>query len=158
VRVADAGGTDADLLVWIRTRTSLLDTLGDYATVRVPHLLVDLAYHHTLSIGPLVWPGDTACLGCFGGRIRHLWGDPTPPAAPRALAALPLAASLVQTELDVFRERGSCPALVERAVVLDLETLTTRVERVHRLPWCPFCFPPGAEHGAGSFALPWAAP
>jgi len=147
----------ADLLVWIRTSETLLGRLpSDYASLRVPHLLVDLAYHHTISIGPLVWPGETACLGCFGGRIRRTWGDPEPPPSPRAIEHAPIAAALVRTELRRFREQGNCPSLVERATAIDLETLATKSERVFRLPWCPFCFPENATpYGGGSFALPW---
>lgn len=146
-----------ELLVWIRTNETLLGNLPpDYASLRTPHLFVDLAYHHTISIGPLVWPGETACIGCLGGRIRQAWGDPPPPPAPRAVEHAPLAAAVVRTELLRFRERGNCPSLVERATVIDLETLTTRSEKVFRLPWCPFCFPKDAPaHGTGSFALPW---
>ncbi|HZS37851.1 MAG TPA: hypothetical protein VFF06_13530 [Polyangia bacterium] len=156
----EAGGLqrsdeDPDLIAWFRAGGTLLDALGDYRAVRAPHLFVDVAYHHTLSLGPLVWPGETACLGCYGGRIRHVWGDPEPPRAPLAAAHAPLIAALVVEQLRQFAATGSCPALVERAVAFNLPSLETRAERVHRLPWCPFCFPPETPYGAGSFALPW---
>jgi bacteriocin biosynthesis cyclodehydratase domain-containing protein len=148
---------EAELVVWVRGAGTLFDAIGGeaYARLRTPHLFVDLAYHHTISIGPLVWPGETACLGCLTGRIRHTWGDPEPPPAPRASAHAGLAAALVLEQLREFRRSGSCPTLVERTVSLNPSTLETRSERVHRLPWCPFCFPAETPYGAGSFALPW---
>ncbi len=147
---------DAELLVWVRASGTLMETLEPYATVRLPHLFVDLAYHHTISLGPLVWPGETACLGCLAGRIRHTWGDPEPPPAPEASTHVALAAALVREQLAEYRRLGSCPQLVERTVSFNVSTLATRTERVHRLPWCPWCFPGETPYGAGSFALPWA--
>jgi hypothetical protein len=146
-----------DLIVWFRVAGRLLDALGDYGAVRAPQLFVDAAYHHTLSLGPLVWPGETACLGCYSGRIRHAWGDPEPPPEPLAAGHTPLVAALVVEQLAQFQATGSCPALVERAVSFNLPALATRSERVHRLPWCPYCFPGDTPYGAGSFALPWRA-
>jgi hypothetical protein len=86
------GGEDLTLIV--RTSGSHLDRLAGYDALRAPHLYCDLGYHHTVSLGPLVWPGETACLRCLAGRILHAWGDP--PAPPRPLAAehLPLVAAL----------------------------------------------------------------
>lgn len=147
----------AELIVWFRAGGRLVDSLGDYRAVRAPHLFVDVAYHHTLSLGPLVWPGETACLGCYAGRIRHAWGDPEPPPEPLAAGHAPLIAALVVEQLAQFQSTGSCPSLVERAIAFNLPRLSTRSERVHRLPWCPYCFPGETPYGAGSFALPWRA-
>ena len=54
-----------DLAVLIRTRMSMQDFYRhiDYAQIYKPHLFVDLTFHHIISIGPLVFPGATACLG-----------------------------------------------------------------------------------------------
>lgn len=68
-----------DLLVIIRTSVKLAETMEDYKKIRCPHLFVDIAYDHTLSLGPLVFPGETSCLGCFIGRITRNWGDAEPP-------------------------------------------------------------------------------
>jgi len=57
---------DADLIVWLRASGTLLSALDDYAKINTPHLFVDLAYHHTISLGPLVWPGETAVVWMFG--------------------------------------------------------------------------------------------
>ena len=150
--------SDADLTLFVRTTAALVEA----AALSPPraHLLVDVGFAHTISIGPLVWPGETACLSCFAGRVRQAWGDPAPPPSPRALASRELVAALALVELRRFRELGDCPDLVARAVSLDLATLASRADRVHRLPWCPRCFPSTIEdtsYGAGSFALPWPA-
>jgi hypothetical protein len=155
-----AAGTSATseirpLSVIVRAGGSLIDAAERAAGLRAPHLFVDVAYHHTVSLGPLVWPGETACLSCLAGRIRHAWGDPEPPPAPAVSLRVELIAALIGEQLRVFGETGTCTALVARTVSIDLETLSTRSERVHRLPWCPACFPEQAPYGAGSFALPW---
>jgi hypothetical protein len=143
------------LSVIVRAGGSLIEAAERAAGLRGPQLFVDVAYHHTVSLGPLVWPGETACLSCLAGRIRHAWGDPEPPLEPRASLRVELIAALIAEQLRVFAETGTCTALVARTVSIDLETLSTRSERVHRLPWCPSCFPEQVPYGAGSFALPW---
>ncbi len=143
--------------VVIRAGGSLMEAAQRVKGLRVPHLFVDVAYHHTISLGPLVWPGETACLSCLAGRIRHAWGDPEPPAQPGAGRRVELCAALILEELRRFRETGTCTALIARTVSIDVESWATRGERVHRLPWCPECFPEQTAYGAGSFALPWEA-
>jgi bacteriocin biosynthesis cyclodehydratase domain-containing protein len=146
----------AQLIVLVRTRGTLLELLDEAGPpLEAPHLLLDLAYQRTIALGPLVFPGETACLSCLAGRIRRAWGDPPPPAAPEAAQHVGLAAALVRQQLATFAREGSCPALVERTVAYDLATLESRGERVHRLPWCPRCFPPEQAYGTGQFALPW---
>jgi bacteriocin biosynthesis cyclodehydratase domain-containing protein len=153
-------GNRADLVVLVRGGGTLLDAAECAGKLRVPHLFVDVAYHHTISLGPLVWPGETACLQCLAGRIRHGWGDPAPPPAPFVSERAGLIAALVREELERFAVTGSCARLVERTVSIDLATWATRGERVHRLPWCRACFPSETAYGTGAFALPWlgAAP
>jgi bacteriocin biosynthesis cyclodehydratase domain-containing protein len=150
----EAGGDGAELVVVCRTNADLL-TAAKAAPAAAPHLLVDTAFQHTLSLGPLVWPGETACIGCLAGRIAGAWGDPPPPPAPAAGAARELVASLVLEKLRQFATVGTCASLVERAVAIDLATLETRSDRVHRLPWCPRCFPAGEAAGGGMLPLPW---
>lgn len=148
-------GAEGDLVVVHRTNADLL-AAAKAAPAAVPHLLVDAAFQHTLSLGPLVWPGETACIGCLAGRIAAAWGDPPPPPAAAAGASRELVAALVLEKLRRFATLGTCTSLVERAVAIDLATLETRSERVHRLPWCPHCFPGGAAPGPGAFALHWS--
>jgi hypothetical protein len=144
----------ASLVLVCRTNGTLLRAV-EVAPRERPHLLLDLAYHDSLSLGPLVFPGQTACLGCFTGRIGMAWGDPQPPPRPAALRARELMVAMVLVQLSELSRRGTCPALVERALALNLDTLETTSHRVHRLPWCPRCFPEATGWGAGSFRLPW---
>jgi hypothetical protein len=146
----------ASLVLVVRADASWRATLDRTQALEVPHVLVDLAYRSTVGLGPLVWPGSTACLGCFAGRITSAWGDPEPPPAPGATDHVELVAALVLEQLRTFQRTGSCDALVERALTLDVVSFQTRRDLVHRLPWCPRCFPAHEPHGSGSFALPWA--
>lgn len=147
---------ESRLTVLVRAGGSLLEAAKLAEGWTRPHLLVDLAYHHTTSIGPLVFPGETACLTCLAGRIRFAWGDPQAP--PRALASrrAALAAGWIVDQLGVFRDTGTCSGLVARALALDLEGLTARAERVHRLPWCDACYPDERGLGSGRVLLSWA--
>ncbi len=67
--------TPPDLLIIVRTSGRLAQVMEDYEKITSPHLFVDIAYDHTLSLGPLVFVGETACLGCFLGRVTRNWGD-----------------------------------------------------------------------------------
>jgi len=148
----------AALTVLVRVSGTLAELAESSARLDGPHLLVDVAQRETLVLGPLVWPGETACLSCLAGRVVRAWGDPPAPTAPRASRAHALIAGIVVEELRRFAALGDLPRLVERTTAIELETWRTRSERVHRLPWCPRCFPTGPEgraYGAGSFALPW---
>lgn len=147
---------DATLAVVVRAGGTLFEVADFAARIKVPHLFVDLAYEHTLSIGPLVFPGETACVSCLAGRIRFTWGDPPPPPAPLAAGRAAVAAGFLADQLCVFRRTGTCSALVARTLAIDLDAVTTHAERVHRLPWCPVCFPDEGAFGDGSTLLPWA--
>ncbi|NUP14422.1 MAG: hypothetical protein HOW73_50980 [Polyangiaceae bacterium] len=146
----------ADLVVVARAGGTLLEASERAAKLEVPHLFCDLAYHHTLSLGPLVFPKETACVTCLAGRIRFTWGDPAPPPEPMALSKVPLVAAWIADQLAAFRATGTCDRLVQRTISIDMESLATRSERVHRLPWCAVCFPRNAAEKGGSFALPWS--
>ncbi len=52
-------GRPHDLAVLVRATATYADLLArvDYGDVATPHLFVDVAFHHTVSIGPLVFPG-----------------------------------------------------------------------------------------------------
>jgi len=62
---------NSDLLILIRTNGRLVPILDKYTELKIPHLFIDLAYNHTISFGPMVFPGETACMGCFIGRITR---------------------------------------------------------------------------------------
>lgn len=132
-----AVGAGADLAVCVRTTATLADAATRAAGLTVPHLFVDAAYHHTVSLGPLVVPGETACLGCLAGRIGARWGDPPPPPAPEAAGHAVLVAGLVAVELAKVAA-GACE-LANRTVALDLERWRVTDEALLRLPGCPGC-------------------
>lgn len=149
-----------EMTVVVRTGGSLLELcekLSAQSRAR-PHLFVDLAQHHTVSIGPLVVPGDTACLACFAGRVAISWGDATAPVHPgivrrHLVAATALAASEVRSIAD-----GDL-TLAGASFWFDFEERSSGTERVFKLPWCPYC---GDASGApsrhrGQSARVWAS-
>lgn len=143
---------DAPLQLCLRTNASWSEMLADYQ--RQPpqgtHVLLDLAYHHTISLGPLVVPGQTACLACFGHRITHRWGDLPPPSAPANRQRLAGVAALMADHVSL----GS--RCVEASLALDLRHLNITRSPVYLQPGCEVC----AHHrssptGTGALALPW---
>ncbi len=144
-----------DILIMIRTSAKLAETMKDYEKIKFPHLFVDIAYDHTLSLGPLVFPGETACLGCFIGRITRNWGDAEPPKSSNVSHSYELIASMVLEQVRTFQKIGSHPELIEKAVTFNLSDLTTKTDSVFRLPWCPICYPDKPKGGLESFELPW---
>ena len=151
----DTGVSSPDILIMIRTSAKLAETMKDYDKIKSPHLFVDIAYDHTLSFGPLVFPGETACLGCFIGRITRNWGDAEPPKSSNVSDSHELIASLILEQVRTFQKIGSCPELIEKAVTFNLSDLTTKTDNVFRLPWCPICYPDKPKEGLGSFEFPW---
>jgi hypothetical protein len=140
-----------DLAVVVRTNGRLTD-LYDGTPEPGPHLLLDVAFDHTVSLGPLVFPGDTACLGCLAGRIGRYWGDAPPPAAPTVQRHATLVASLLALALE--KVAAGDTGLVNETVSWDLRRWEIARNAVYKLPWCPFC---GEERESlGSIDLPWA--
>lgn len=149
--LAGPGGGAAGLVVLVRTDGTLAELAEVAAGVDGAHLVVDLAYHHTVSLGPLVVPGQTACAGCLAGRVAARWGDRPPPAEPAA-ASSPVAGALVAHE--VAKVAAGTSLLVNRTVALDLASWRSVDEAVLRLPWCPHCGTGGGRDGRRP--LPWA--
>jgi len=145
----------ADIVLMMRCAGGMLQILEEYQSINKPHLLIDMAYEHMISVGPLVIPGETACINCFVGRIVRSWGSHGTPRSPYAGHRAELIAGIIIENLKTFLLFGNCPELVNQAWVMDLRKFTTRVDRVHRLPWCENCFPDGLERKSGSFELPW---
>ena len=145
---------DAPLTLIVRTSGDWAALLNEAARWQAmgPHLLIDLSHHHTLSVGPLVVPGQTACLACLGHRIVHRWGDLPPPQEPKMLQrAGGVAAMLV----DAVRLG---PELVEQVATLDLRHLRMSRHRVHVQPGCPVCQATRLNPAiapAQPFDLPW---
>lgn len=128
----------ASLVVYIRT-TATLGATAELAAAgpAVPHLLVDAAYHHTVSLGPLVVPGDTSCLSCLVMRVSTGWGDEPPPPRPAATRRPDLLAAVVAAEID--KVAGGDTGLVNRTVALNLTTWRTTEGTLLKAPWCPAC-------------------
>jgi bacteriocin biosynthesis cyclodehydratase domain-containing protein len=145
----------ADVLFLVRSSGKMSELLKNYNEIKIPHILIDLAYDHTLSIGPLVFPGETACLGCFVGRITRNWGDAMSPQTPRASQSNELIAALIFENIKTFQVSGSCPELINQVWSFNLKDFTTKYDKIFRLPWCPICFPEKPQEGTGSFELPW---
>lgn len=145
---------NAPLTLLVRTNASWSELLGHYDSWhgRGPHMLVDLAHHHTLSVGPLVVPGQTACLACLGHRILQRWGDLQPPPQPEMLSRAAGVAALLS---DVVRLG---PELVEQVASLDLRLLRLSRHHVHIQPGCPVCQASRQDPDmelAPPFDLPW---
>lgn len=143
----------ADLIVYVRTTA----TLGSVASAAaehcaVPHLLVDAAYHHTVSLGPLVVHGETACLRCLADRITNRWGDDPPPPRPAAGRHVDFLAGLVAVQVANIAEGDR--SLMNRTVALDLRRWRCVDGTVLKLPGCPGCAP--VETSRGRLELPWS--
>jgi bacteriocin biosynthesis cyclodehydratase domain-containing protein len=134
---ARISGDEADLLVFVRSGGRLVDLYSDGVMPLAPHLLIDAAYHHTFSIGPLVVPGDTACLACLAGRIGYRWGDPPAPERPAVQRNVALLAEIAA--LEVGRIAAGDLGLAGQTVAYDFERRTVITGSVYRLPWCPVC-------------------
>ncbi len=137
-----------DFLLVVRTTGTLTDLIEVARTAEVPHLLLDLAYHHTAAIGPFVVPGAGACLACLAVRAGRRWGDPPPPPRPGALTYdFPI--SLAMQAIQNIRN-GSL-TLLDTVVTVNLDDFTTTRESVLPAAGCEIC--PKVEFGRVS--LPW---
>lgn len=143
-----------DVLVVVRTTARLAELVGlSVGLVRSGqiHVLLDLAFHHTIALGPLVVPGASACLECLARRAGNRWGDPKPPPAPKAAAEPDLPIALAAHAL---RELGDGSlALLQRCVSYDLRTLSSTAEDVLPSADCESCSRPHP----GRITLPWEA-
>jgi bacteriocin biosynthesis cyclodehydratase domain-containing protein len=140
---------DADLILVVRTTSTWQEITETAAELRRPHLVLDLAYHHSVAIGPLVVPGASACLGCLALRIARRWGDRPPSDAPCCLADPGLPAALAAHAIR--RIGAGSLALLDRVVTYDLDELTTTAEHVLPSVGCAIC----PQVTVGRVALPW---
>ena len=153
--IAVGGDGPADLVLFVRTDGALQDLVGDaYAMLAAPHLLLDVAFDHTICLGPLVFTGQTACLSCLVGRLSYYWGDVAPPPRPRMTGHPGLSAGLAAVVIEniLLREDRS---LVNRTVAYDLCAHETQSSSIYRLPTCRVCGSRDSER-CGSMVLPWA--
>lgn len=144
-----------DFVLIIRTNSSYANLLGtiDYSDISKPHLFVDIAFHHIISIGPLVFPGETACIACLQGRITNRWGDDTPPVVPQSVNKYGgLTAELVVTELVKIKNGDT--SLTNKTVSWNLRDRTVKKDQLLKVALCPTCTQNKIDqHGA--LALPW---
>ena len=146
--------SDWDLLLVIRTNGQLAQLTGcEILGLDRAHMLVDLAFNHVISFGPLVIPGETACLSCLAGRLSAYWGDEAPPARPAIAERTDLIASLIEVQVEqAFQGRSQ---LINQTLAYDLDEHEVKRNRVYKLPDCPRCGE--ADPNDGRIALPWAA-
>jgi bacteriocin biosynthesis cyclodehydratase domain-containing protein len=149
------GSPTAELTLLVRTNARLVDAYPDGHHVPGCHLFLDAAFHHTISIGPVVFPGETACLGCLSGRIGRVWGDAQPPPRPAVQSNTRFLAAMAALELDKIA--GGDLGLVNATVTLDLHRYEVKRNALYRLPWCPACGDRDRGEAVGAIALPWAA-
>ncbi|MET9628718.1 hypothetical protein ABZX92_14770 [Lentzea sp. NPDC006480] len=141
-------GDDPDLVLVVRTTGTLVDLVEVARETTVPHLLLDLAYHHTAAIGPFVVPGAGACLACLAVRAGRRWGDPPPPPQPGAVSSdFPISLALQAIQ----NIRSGSLALLDAVVTVNLDEFTTTRESVLPAAGCEIC--PALP--VGRVALPW---
>ena len=117
--------------------TTAADAAAGARGLRMPHLLVDCGYSHTISLGPAVYPGSSACLDCHVTRLQRRWGDPPAPAQPLVLANNVLIAGWIAAEAQRLHDGST--ALINRTAAYDIESHRLTAGTVHRLPGCSRC-------------------
>ena len=135
------GAVRADVVVLVRTHQSLGDFLRrhNYAAITKPHLFLDIAYNHTVSLGPLVFPGVTSCVACLEGRLKTRWGDATPPPHPAGQENLMgIAKEWLAAELDRIFEQEDY-SLVNKTVTLNVQDRTMATHTLLTVPLCAYC-------------------
>lgn len=147
----------ADVVVLVRTSArwdQVVAVAADLVERNVVHLFVDLAAQHTISLGPLVVPGHSACAGCLASRVGWRWGDPPLPVEPGATdgSAGAVVAGLVHRQLDLLTAGRF--ELVDRCVSLDLATLVSTSSPCLRTARCSICADVVTD---GRLTLPWLA-
>ena len=131
----------AELGLLVKHTSSFANLLHNvkYQNVRYPHLFVDMSLHHTLSIGPLVFPGYTACVACLQGRIGNRWGDAEPATQPLAGARLnALADALIGAELEKIVQDQDY-SLVNHSYEWDIAARNVQKNKLLKVPFCPVC-------------------
>lgn len=124
-----------------------LDVLNERCVeAGAPFLVAGILEPRRLHLGPLVVPGETACLRCYLDRrvantlnregTRRLLEEPHPP------STFPGAAHVVATfaALEAARfQKGLAPATLGTAVSLGLDGFDVAHDRVLKAPRCPAC-------------------
>ncbi len=129
---------NSDLTLLIRINVPLKILLEDYSKTTTPHILIDLGYANNISIGPIVYK-ETACLGCYIGRIAKNWGDSLPPIEPAVTNKCELIASFIIERIEEFIIYGNCPDLINSVWNFNVNTYCSNYNKIYKLPWCPYC-------------------
>ncbi len=146
----------ADLLIIVRTNSTYANLLEniEYQKITKPHLFVDMAFHHTLSLGPLVFPGETACIACLQGRISTIWGDEAPPISPKVISEyLGVASELISVELNRISQNDT--SLTNKTISWNFRDRTIKTNQLLKVPLCPICTQNKIDY-SGALALPWS--
>ena len=146
---------NADLTVVVRTNSTFAKLLEkiNYQDLTKPHLFVDLSYHHTISIGPLVIPGETACIACLQGRLTTRWGDDKPPKSPKiSKDNSDLAKELIKAEIHKIQNGDT--SLTNKTVSWNFQDRKVRNDQLLKVPFCPICSKNKIDL-SGKIALPW---
>ncbi|MEI6249385.1 MAG: hypothetical protein WCP00_02165 [bacterium] len=144
-----------DLALVVRTNSTYAELLNkiDYQNITKPHLFLDLAFHHTISIGPLVFPGETACIACLQGRISSRWGDESPPIIPQiSNRYLGVASELVSTEIN--RIANNDVSLTNKTISWNFLDRSIKKDQLLKVPLCPICTKNSFDLN-GLIVLPW---
>ena len=137
IKLVDEMGS-SDLTLLIRINVPLMTLLEDYSKITIPHILIDLGYANNISIGPIVYE-ETACLGCYIGRVAKNWGDSLPPIEPEVTNKVELISSFIVERIDEFIIYGNCPDLINGVWNYNVNTNCSAYNKIYRLPWCPHC-------------------
>lgn len=146
----------ADLLLIVRVNSTYAEILNgvNYQSISKPHLFVDMAFHHTLSLGPLVFPGETACIACLQGRISTRWGDELPPTSPKINKEyLGVVSELILVELNRISHGDT--SLTNKTVFWNFQDRITKANLLLKVPLCPVCTKNKVD-ARGALALPWS--
>lgn len=132
-----AGEDEADTVVVVRYTSTHQEMAQKYHKLAKPYLYFDIAYHHTVSVGPLVYAGETVCLGCLYGRIKSRWGDEKPPKSPRVAGYSILATAILVTELSRVIDADN--SLVGQVVAWDIDGRRVTTDKLLKTSLCPQC-------------------
>jgi hypothetical protein len=127
-----------DFVVVIRAGSSYADLLASTQPLaKIPHLLIDASFHHTLSIGPVVVPGMSACLQCLTTRLANRWGETLPPSLPKASENPELLAALALDE--ILKWHAGSSMLVGKVRQIDTHTWHTATDTLLKTTPCQRC-------------------
>jgi bacteriocin biosynthesis cyclodehydratase domain-containing protein len=114
---------------------------------RVPYMTAG-QFLPLVRVGPMVVPGQSACLDCLERAARRDFPlydevaerqiEHAPPAATLG-AASALVGSMLALETIHFLTGACRPATIDEAVIVDLRSLTVSRERIRQDPGCPGC-------------------